>query len=262
MNSRSSLRAKRTSSGESGGRIGRRRRTSSPAATAKTRRGDVTGSDDGPKQQVWLFDLARGGDARQVTERQEGVAEFDWSPDGDRLVIASRDPTDDQRAHLERVRDDGPIETTRLQHKVDGTGWTDDVTTYLLVADVESGDSARLDDAYGGGAFLDPTGMEPRWGPTDRIAFTSCRLERPDDTLVRDVYTIAPDGSGLRRLTGGGVAVYAAVLARRRDARFRRTRSRRLDQARRTLLRRWRGTAVVDGRPRRGCRSRGDDRLG
>jgi dipeptidyl aminopeptidase/acylaminoacyl peptidase len=160
-------------------------------------------ADDEPKPQVWLFDLARGGDARQVTDREEGVAEFDWSPDGERLVIAARDPTDDEREYLEQVREGGPIETTRLQHKVDGTGWTDDVTSYLFAVDLESGEAERLDDAYGGGAFQDLTGMEPRWGPTDRIAFTSCRLDRPDDTLVRDVYTIAPDGSDLRRLTDG-----------------------------------------------------------
>jgi dipeptidyl aminopeptidase/acylaminoacyl peptidase len=164
----------------------------------------ASGGDAGdPKQQVWLFDLARGGDARQVTDREEGVAEFDWSPGGERLVIAARDPDDDQQAYLEQVREGGPIETTRLQHKVDDTGWTDDVPSYLFVVDLDSSEVERLDDAYGGGAFQDITGMEPRWGPTDRIAFTSCRLERPDETLVRDVYTISPDGSDLRRLTDG-----------------------------------------------------------
>ncbi|AFZ72252.1 S9 family peptidase [Natronobacterium gregoryi] len=163
------------------------------------------GSDEEPKQQVWAFDLERGGDARQVTDREEGVSAFDWSPEGDRLVIASRDPTEDEQSYLEQVRDGGPIETTRLQHKVDGVGWTDEVTTYLFVVDYESGDLDRLDDAYGGGAFQDLAGVEPRWGPTDRIAFTSCRLERPDDTLIRDVYTIAPDGAGLERLTDGDV---------------------------------------------------------
>lgn len=160
-------------------------------------------TDDEPKRQVWLFDLARGGDARQVTDREEGVAGLDWSPDGDRLVIEARDPTDDEQAYLEQVREGGPIETTRLQHKVDGAGWTDEVTPYLFVLDLEADEGTRLDDAYGGGAFQELNGMEPRWGPTGRIAFTSCRLERPDDTMARDIYTIAPDGSDLRRVTDG-----------------------------------------------------------
>ncbi|ELZ44877.1 dipeptidyl aminopeptidase/acylaminoacyl peptidase [Halorubrum californiense DSM 19288] len=165
--------------------------------------------DEEPKPQVWIFDLALGGDARQVTERDEGVAGFDWSPDGDRLVIESRDPTDEESAYLDQVREEGgPIETTRLQHKVNGAGWTDDVTRYLFVVELDDpeSDPRRLDDAYGGGAFEDLAGMEPTWGPDDRIAFTSCRLDRPDDTTVRDCYAVPPDGGDAERLTGGDLS--------------------------------------------------------
>ncbi|WP_238392184.1 S9 family peptidase [Halorussus amylolyticus] len=35
----------------------------------------------------------------------------------------------------------------------------------------------------------------------DRIAFLSNRTDRPDDTHVMDVYTVAPDGSDLRKVT-------------------------------------------------------------
>ncbi|TKX54991.1 S9 family peptidase [Halorubrum sp. SP3] len=162
--------------------------------------------DEEPKPQVWIFDLALGGDARQVTERDEGVAGFDWSPDGDRLVIESRDPTDEESEYLDQVREEGgPIETTRLQHKVNGAGWTDDVTRYLFVVDPDDpeSDPRRLDDAYGGGAFEDLAGMDPAWGPDGRIAFTSCRLDRPDDTTVRDLYAVSPEGGDAERLTGG-----------------------------------------------------------
>ncbi|KOX97014.1 S9 family peptidase [Halorubrum tropicale] len=162
--------------------------------------------DDGPKPQVWIFDLALGGDARQVTERDEGVADFDWSPSGDRLVIESRDPTDEESEYLDQVREEGgPIETTRLQHKVNGAGWTDEVTRYLFVVDLDEpgSDPRRLDDAYGGGAFEDIAGMDPTWGPDGRIAFTSCRLDRPDDTSVRDLYAVPADGGDAERLTGG-----------------------------------------------------------
>ncbi|TKX60323.1 S9 family peptidase [Halorubrum sp. SS7] len=165
--------------------------------------------DDGPKPQVWIFDLALGGDARQVTERDEGVADFDWSPEGDRLVIESRDPTDEESEYLDQVREEGgPIETTRLQHKVNGAGWTDEVTRYLFVVDLDDpeSDPRRLDDAYGGGAFEDIAGMSPTWGPDGRIAFTSCRLDRPDDTSVRDLYAVPVDGGDAERLTGGDLA--------------------------------------------------------
>ena len=166
-------------------------------------------SDDDPKPQVWCYDLALGGDPRQITARDEGVADFDWSPAGDRLVIESRDPTDEEAEYLERLREEGgPIETTRLQHKLNGVGWTDDVTTYLFVLDLDDPerDPRRLDDAYGGGAFQDVAGMDPNWGDSGRIAFTSCRLDRPDDTTARDVYAVSPDGGDAERLTDGDLS--------------------------------------------------------
>jgi len=168
--------------------------------------GPLGNGDEEPKPQVWLFDLALGGDARQVTERDEGVAGFDFSPDGDRLVIESRDPTDEESEYLDQVREEGgPIETTRLQHKVNGAGWTDDVTRYLFVVDLDDpeSDPRRLDDAHGGGAFEDLAGMAPAWGPDGRIAFTACRLDRPDDTTVRDLYVVSPEDGDAERLTGG-----------------------------------------------------------
>jgi dipeptidyl aminopeptidase/acylaminoacyl peptidase len=161
---------------------------------------DRGNKNDEPKPQVWVFDLARGGDAQQVTNREEGVREYDWGPDGKRLVIGARDPTEEERADLEQRREDGPIEIERLQHKANGVGWLDSVRTYLFVVDLETREETRLDDAYGAGAYEPLMGLQPAWGP-DRIAFLSNRTERPDDSGVYDVFTISPDGSDLQQLT-------------------------------------------------------------
>ena len=166
--------------------------------------------DEKPTQQVWAFDLARGGDARQLTAFERGVTEFDLAPDGGRLVVAARDPTDEEEDYLDRREDDGPIEVTRLQHKRDGAGWLDDVTTYLFVGDLDSeaADAEsfdRLDDAYGAGSAEPLAGLQPAWGPTDRIAFTTCVADDPDDSGAYDVCTIAPDGSECRVVTDGSL---------------------------------------------------------
>ena len=166
-------------------------------------------SDDEPETQVWLFDFTFGGDARQVTDRAYGVREFDWSPDGDNLVISARDPTDDEQAYLDERKEGGPIETERLQHKLDGVGYLDTVTSYLFVVDLESGEETRLDETYGGGAMEGLSGLQPAWGPTDRIAFVSCRTDNPDDTYVADLYTIDPDGSNLNKETDSDVTASA-----------------------------------------------------
>lgn len=163
------------------------------------------GDDSGPKPQVWLFDLARGGDAKQVTDFDEGVSGFDIGPDGERIVAAARDPTEDEAEYLQQRRSgDGPIEVTRLQHKRDGAGWLDDVTTYLFVTEIDGDDDPeRLDDAYGAGSSEALAGLQPAWGPTDRIAFCRCEEEWADNSGAYDVLTIDPDGSDLRRLTDG-----------------------------------------------------------
>ena len=158
------------------------------------------GGDDGPEDQVWVFDLVRGGDARQITDRSEGVTGFDWGPDGERIVVAAPDPTDEEAAYRDRV-DDGPIEIERLQHKVNGSGWTDTVTSYLFVVDVESREETRLDRANDG-EMGSRRPLAPAWSPDgDRIAFTAYLGENPDDTMALDLYTIRPDGTGRERLT-------------------------------------------------------------
>ena len=159
------------------------------------------GGDDGPEDQVWVFDLVRGGDARQITDRPEGVAGFDWGPDGERIVVAAPDPTDEEAAYRDQVDDDGPIEIERLQHKVNGSGWTDTVTSYLFVVDVESREETRLDRANDG-EMGSRRPLAPAWSPDgDRIAFTAYLGENPDDTMALDLYTIRPDGTGRERLT-------------------------------------------------------------
>ncbi|WP_224334757.1 S9 family peptidase [Haloprofundus halobius] len=171
-------------------------------------RADGTGEngDEGPKSQLWLYDLALGGDARQVTEFDEGVREFDWSPDGDKVVVTARDPTDEQREYLDNRRDGGPVEITRLQHKRDGMGFLDDVRSYLFVVDLESRETERLDGAYTRGA-MSTGGLHPAWGASDRIAFRSYRGENPDHTFEQDLYTLGSDGGDLRQLTDGDIGV-------------------------------------------------------
>ena len=163
---------------------------------------DGTSTDDEPAPQVWLYDLKMGGDARQITDRKDGVDEFDWAPDGDRIVVAAEDPTDEECEYREELAEEGPIETRRLQHKYDGSGWLDTVTSYLFVVDIESRESFRIDEAYGAGASEPATGLSPAWSPDgDRIAFVSNRTERPDNSQAMDVYTVRPDGTGLERHT-------------------------------------------------------------
>jgi dipeptidyl aminopeptidase/acylaminoacyl peptidase len=177
--------------------------------------GDAEDSgDDGPKPQIWVFDLELGGDARRVTDREEGVREFDWGPDGERIVVSARDPTEAEREYL-RARREGetPIGTERLQHKFDGQGWLDTVSTYLFVFDVETRAERRLDNAYGGGAYEPITGLEPTWVDESGITFLSNRAERPDDSAAMDLYLADPESGAVERTTDGELTVGAIEAA-------------------------------------------------
>ncbi|PSQ38780.1 hypothetical protein BRD10_03675 [Halobacteriales archaeon SW_12_71_31] len=44
-------------------------------------------------------------------------------------------------------------------------------------------------------------GLQPTWGPGERIAFASNRTERPDDSEAVCLYTIDPSGEDLRQVT-------------------------------------------------------------
>ncbi|SDJ75591.1 Dipeptidyl aminopeptidase/acylaminoacyl peptidase [Halovenus aranensis] len=170
---------------------------------------DSAGAGD-PKPQVWAFDMELGGDASQLTDHEEGVSAFDWGPDGDRLVVAARDPTEEEQAYLDQREDNGPIEVERLQHKYDGTGYLDEVTSYLFVVDVTSRETERIDEANDGG-HGSPGGLQPAWGPGDRIAYVASHTEWPDDSYVTDIYTIDPAGEDRRKLTESDHAAASPV---------------------------------------------------
>lgn len=169
---------------------------------------DTSGDDpapDDPQPQLWVYDLERGGDPRQITEFDEGVRAFDWGPAGERVVVAARDPTDAEAQSLAQRRENGPIETERLQHKFDGVGWLDPVTTYLFVVDLDSRESRRLDDAYDGGILEPFYGLDPAWHPhDDRVAFLANHGERPDDSYAQAVHTVDTDTGETERLTADG----------------------------------------------------------
>jgi dipeptidyl aminopeptidase/acylaminoacyl peptidase len=143
--------------------------------------------------QVWLLPMS-GGEAQKVTELDRSVEEFDWSPDGKRMVLVLGDPDPDSG------KDGGskarPIVVNRYQFKADGDGYLGGQHTHLYllgIADhkVEPLTSGDFDD------------LLPAWSPDGKtIAFVTKRGEDPDRTDNWDVYAIEPrPGAVARALT-------------------------------------------------------------
>lgn len=140
------------------------------------------------KTQVWLLDR-RGGEARQLTEVEQGVRGYAWSPDGSTLVLTIRDPEPEKDSLFQGAdAPRPPWVIDRLQFKRDGAGYlTGDRHNHLWLFDVESRELTQLTEGpYDEGS--------PAWSPDGtRIAFVSNRTEEPDANANADIWVVEAD---------------------------------------------------------------------
>ena len=163
-------------------------------------------------QQVYLLPLD-GGEARRLTDLPRGVAGFEWSPDGTRLVVvsssheATRD-ADLKRRGLDRSPEPGSPPPSdyrfvdRLEYMYNGAGFTYDRVHHLWLVDAATGDASRLTD----GPVSDD---EPAWSPDGtRIAFVSNRRRDPDLADRRAVHVVDVETRAVTAITGGPRSVF------------------------------------------------------
>ena len=163
--------------------------------------GDDDKDEPRSKSQVWVLNRA-GGEAALLTEMPGGVASFEWSPDGRRLVLVSRDPEDSAPGEAGKEKEESshdtpdPIVVDRFLFKRDGVGYLDDRRDRLYVFDVSTREATLLTPgAYDSG--------QPAWSPDgELVAFSSKRQGDPDRNVNSDIYVISTTaGSEPRRLT-------------------------------------------------------------
>lgn len=152
----------------------------------------------GSSAQVWMLDLDRGGDARQLTTVPGGVRSFDWAPDGERVVVCA--PDDEVDARSEAHGQSSPVVSDRFDYKTEETGWRRRASC-LYVVDVDSRRTRKLPEARGGGASEPSLGLQPSWHPTeDCIAFVTNLGDDAQWSHALGVYRIDADGGRPERL--------------------------------------------------------------
>ncbi len=158
----------------------------SPAWSPDGRYLTFTAARDGNATQVWALDR-RGGEAFPLTDVEQGVGGYRWSPDGTRLLLAIRDPEEeDEDAKPNAPRDPWVID--RIQFKRDGAGYlTGSRMTHLYVYKIDARELRQLTT----GRWNESLGV---WSPDGtRIAFVSNRTEEPDLNANTDIWVVPAD---------------------------------------------------------------------
>lgn len=144
---------------------------------------------DGGRAQIWLLSR-NGGEARRVSNLENGASSFEWSPDGTRFVCLTR--TGPPASKSSDVR-----HYTHIYYKFNDTGYFDDKRSHVAIIDVRTGAAKQITD---GDNWND---LDPHWSPdSTRIAFVSNRTGKEFDLDHNsDVWTIPASGGTLTKIS-------------------------------------------------------------
>ena len=142
--------------------------------------------------QLWLMDR-RGGEAKQFTKEKYDLEDYEWSPDGSKIVLVMKDAKD-KKKKKDEAKD--PIVVDRYHFKQDVQGYVLNKNTHLYMLDIASEKVEQLTT----GNFNETS---PSWSPDGKtIVFVSNRTEDPDRNHDDAIYSIAAKkGSEMTQLT-------------------------------------------------------------
>lgn len=129
----------------------------------------VSGRYESKGGQIWLLDRA-GGEAVRLTDLKGGVNEYEWSPDGTRIVLISHDPDPEElKPDSLKTKNPKPIVLDRYGFKRDVSGYLDRTRDHLWIVDVATKKATQITT----GDF-DESGV--RWSPDGKqLAFVTER---------------------------------------------------------------------------------------
>jgi dipeptidyl aminopeptidase/acylaminoacyl peptidase len=150
--------------------------------------------------QVWLMDR-RGGEGKLLTNIKGGINSYEWSPDGQQLLLMIQDPENGGKLAPKTA---APIVIDRYQFKQDVDGYLKHLHTHLYLFNIKT---KKLDTLTSGNTDED----EPQWSPDGKtIAFVSNHTADPDRNENTDIFTIAakPHAQPVQLTTWKGTDAY------------------------------------------------------
>jgi dipeptidyl aminopeptidase/acylaminoacyl peptidase len=160
-------------------------------------------ASDADPAQLTIIDV-NGGEARTITDFDEGVEAVEWSPDGEKLLVVAVTWAQDW-AELDDVeRSRRPRRVTTVPFRFDNLGWTHDRRRHLWVIDPHGVDAPLC---LTPGEFDEDS---PAWSSSgDSIAFISDRDSRQGLVSGNDVWEVDVASGDVRQVTERGY--WAAV---------------------------------------------------
>lgn len=149
----------------------------------------LTGAKEG-KTQIWLI-AAAGGEARELTKVETGVAQFEWAPNGKTIAFTSSDP--ETKARKDRTEKYGEIQVISGDYSMAHI-WLLDVP----VADTDAAhppDPKRLTE----GSTFTVGGFS--WAPdSSRIAFSAQRDPDLGSADTADIYVVTVADKSVKKI--------------------------------------------------------------
>jgi dipeptidyl aminopeptidase/acylaminoacyl peptidase len=171
--------------------------------TSKRPSPDDLKTKDENKKKAQLFVIpADGGEARQITQVEEGVQSPAWSPDGRKILF---------RANVfkgEKATEESDVKIIRrMKYKHDGKGFSVGMYTHLFLVPSKGGKARQLTDG-----LFDVDSAE--WSPDGKsIVFVSNFAEDADRSLFRNIYAVPTKGGEPQLLWEGKGSIGAIAWA-------------------------------------------------
>lgn len=151
-------------------------------------------------QQIWTIPYD-GGEASQLTDLPEEIADFSWSPDG--LTIAFVAKAESSSTDLEGREGSDVVHITKIRFRADGTpGFLDQKPSHIWCIPSNGGSPRQVTS----GEFSD---SQPVFSPDGReLAFVSNRTSDRDFNCASEIWAVSVQGGRLRCIAGGDNAYF------------------------------------------------------
>jgi len=136
-------------------------------------------------QQIWTINT-KNLVKRQITRLKANINDFEWSPDGKKMVLVAKSKASDEKTKKTSIKTPEPIVIDRYHFKQDGNDFLGDERQHLYLLDIKSRATKQLTKGSSN-EFL------PSWSPDNKKIAYVTKTGDMDRTDNYDIYVLEID---------------------------------------------------------------------